>query len=368
MSKLALKKLTASDLTLFEWHFRNRNAGNQKAINLNADVFVDQLFPGLPDVALQFDGRLPIDLFLYGPTGASELNLQRKIIKLGAYKNWRLDGETIHNPGDAPNRFNVLADGDVAVMEFNEGAFPSRVRIVMLARSAVSDAPLVAQLDRRLTAKSMVSLSQADLQVDIAAANLTLDHPIHELLLEAELEDAVQGGVTGARRLRTRPSGRRVFRSELLNAKRRAEEVGQMGEEFVNSLLQEGIDRREVASFEWESAQNAVSPYDFRATDARGTETYIDVKATGGEFERTIHISLAELDEIAARDRYEIYRVYGMTEAVARLRVASDLKPFARAVLAILDRLQAGVLADGVSVKPEVLRFGAEITLRLPSP
>ena len=45
INKLALKRLTASDLTLFEWHFNYRNAGNQKAINLNADVFKDQLYP-----------------------------------------------------------------------------------------------------------------------------------------------------------------------------------------------------------------------------------------------------------------------------------------------------------------------------------
>ena len=47
MDKLALKRLTASDLTFFEWHFKNRNVGNQKAINLNADVFSDQLYPAL---------------------------------------------------------------------------------------------------------------------------------------------------------------------------------------------------------------------------------------------------------------------------------------------------------------------------------
>ena len=59
MSKLALKKLTASDLTLFEWHFRNRNAGNQKAINLNADVFVQQLFPALPEVGGSVSLEMP---------------------------------------------------------------------------------------------------------------------------------------------------------------------------------------------------------------------------------------------------------------------------------------------------------------------
>src|SRR5438034_291232 len=216
MSKLALKKLTASDLTLFEWHFRNRNAGNQKAINLNADVFVQQLFPALPEVSLQFDGRLPVDLYLYGPNLAPELNLQRKIIKLGAYKNWRLNGETIHNPSEAPKRFDALNEGDVAVMEFNEGHFPSRVRIVLLARSSPGDAPLVTQLDKRLAEKSMVSVSQTDLQTDIGAVRVPADHPIHELLLEAELEDAAQGGATGAKRLRARRSGRKVLRSELL--------------------------------------------------------------------------------------------------------------------------------------------------------
>ena len=58
--KLALKRLTASDLTFFEWHFRNHNAGNQKAINLNADVFVEELFRALPEVSIETRGKIPI--------------------------------------------------------------------------------------------------------------------------------------------------------------------------------------------------------------------------------------------------------------------------------------------------------------------
>lgn len=100
LKKLAAKRLTASDLTLFEWHYKNKNAGNQKAINLNANVFVDELFPVLPEIADRQDGRIPLDLQIYGP-GHKELhNLQRKIIKIGSYKNWRLNGEFIHNPID----------------------------------------------------------------------------------------------------------------------------------------------------------------------------------------------------------------------------------------------------------------------------
>jgi hypothetical protein len=89
--KLAIKRLTASDLTLFEWHFRNQAlGGNQKAINLNADVFIDKLYPGLPEIAAKTGGKIPLDLFIYGPGLEPEYNLQRKIVKFGTYKNWRL--------------------------------------------------------------------------------------------------------------------------------------------------------------------------------------------------------------------------------------------------------------------------------------
>jgi len=52
VKKLALKRLTKSDVTIFEWHLRNRNAGNRKSINLNADVFVTEMYPSVPTVAL----------------------------------------------------------------------------------------------------------------------------------------------------------------------------------------------------------------------------------------------------------------------------------------------------------------------------
>ena len=41
--KLAIKRLTASDLTFFEWHYRRTPAVRQKAINLNAVIFWDGL-------------------------------------------------------------------------------------------------------------------------------------------------------------------------------------------------------------------------------------------------------------------------------------------------------------------------------------
>jgi len=46
--KLSIKRLTRSDLTFFRWQHEHQDAGNQKAINLNRDVFVSELFPALP--------------------------------------------------------------------------------------------------------------------------------------------------------------------------------------------------------------------------------------------------------------------------------------------------------------------------------
>ena len=364
MSKLALKRLTASDLTFFEWHFRNRNAGNQKGINLNADVFVSKLYPALPEIAPRLDGRLPVDLFVFGPNAAPELNLQRKIIKTSSYKNWRLNGEFISNPIESTTRFNDLVEGDIAVLEFNDGEIPTRARVVLLARSSNADSTLHGFLNTRLGTSSMVALHQADLVRDMSAAKVSADHPINELALERDLEDAAQGGAIGSRRLRSRRSGRKVFRSELLQAKRQAEENGLLGEEFVNGLLLDSQENGKIRSFVWVSSENAVAAYDFRVEDLTGSSSNLDVKATTGEFDRPIHVSLAELEEIAASDTYAIYRVYAMTDETARLRVATGTRSIAAAILKSLSALPEGVVADSVTIRPESLKFGPESVIR----
>ena len=136
INKLAVKRLTASDLTFFEWHFRNAPAGNQKAINLNADVFSDQLYPSLDNIVRKRQYKLGIDLWIAGPAAAQPVNLQRKIIKGASYKNWRLDGEIVHNPEDQPDRFNVLVPGDIALLGLEGDLFPDTVSLVLLVANS----------------------------------------------------------------------------------------------------------------------------------------------------------------------------------------------------------------------------------------
>jgi hypothetical protein len=160
VKKLALKRLTKSDLTIFEWHFRNRNAGNQKSINLNADVFVNELYPAVPRLALTNGNEMPVSVGIFGPGVKTELPLARKIIKGAAYKNWRLNGEFIFKPAGDPERFNVLLPGDLAVMEFAGEVQPTSLRMFLLASDLRSDAGVRARLNEILCDRSMTAFIQ----------------------------------------------------------------------------------------------------------------------------------------------------------------------------------------------------------------
>lgn len=366
MRKLALKRLTASDLTFFEWHFRNRNAGNQKAINLNADVFVSQLYPSLPEIALASGGRFPIDLYLYGPGLAPEWNLQRKIIKFGSYKNWRLNGEFIHDPSISGDRFHTLVASDIVVLEFGGDVAPSTLKAFFLAQSVDEDRPIHGILGEYLGQRAMATIVPAELETLIQRAGIGDQHPINELLLESDLEDAAQGGEAGLARLYSRRSGARLSKAELAKAIKRIAEIGEMGEEFVQVYLDELKNRGTIREYQWVSQDNAVSPFDFLVENP-DSKVLLDVKATTGRFERNLHVSVPELETMLTEPTvYVLYRVYEMSDGLAKLRISESMKEFARTILAVLRELPNDVQSDGISVNPSAIRFGPEIPLSLP--
>ncbi len=365
--RIAIKELTASDLTLFEWHFRNKNAGNQKAINLNANVFTGILYPALSELAEARHGRLPIDMFIYGPGLEGELNLQRKIVKHGTYKNWRLDGEFIFNPVESPERFNILQPHDYVVLEFIGEFAPVTVKALFVANAAAEDQTLHHACQEFVGNKRMVALPDSELHNLVMHAAPSGEHPIHELLLEADLEDAALGGVEGTYRLLRRSSGRRMSQSDLQQARENAETIGQRGEEFVNVFLSQQLSAGAIQTFDWVSQENAISPYDFITVEASNEQVLIDAKSTSGEFGRKIHISTSELTTMATDDRrYDLYRIYEIDEESAKLRVARNLKELAVSVIDNLAELPAGVSIDSISVSPDLLRFDPEIDVTIP--
>ena len=363
MKKIALKRLTKSDLTFFIWHFQNSNAGNQKAINLNADVFVDRLFPNIHEEATRRGDRFPVDLDIFGPGGAGALNLQRKIVKGESYKNWRLNGEFVR---DDEQRFRPLQEGDLAVIEFEGDVAPYAARLVLVAKSLSADAAAHRELDALLDKRRMAQITSAQLDSVVAQARLADEHPLNGINLQNELEDAAQGGLSATRRLFKRSTTRKVSKTELKAARIQADETGALGEEFVNEWLTAERTSGRISAFEWTSRENAIAPYHNTVTLLSGQSERLDVKATTGPFRNTLHVSINELLHCAdASQPYRIYRVFAIDGRTAKMRISAPLTHFAAGIVPILETLPAGVSADGVSVDPSKLEFGHDIDVAL---
>ncbi len=218
----------------------------------------------------------------------------------------------------------------------------------------------------------MVSVTADSVANAIATSGASPDHPINELILDpsldAALEDAALGGQKGTIALLRRRAGRSVSAADLARARQNADIVGQAGEGLINALLTQKVADGELTEADWSSARNAVCPYDFYIKTGTGSSIKLDVKSTKGPFTNDVHISLAEMIEAAeSPERYDIYRVYDLLEEGGRLRVAEDIRAFARAVLASLI-LPAGVRCDGfsVSVQDTGLVWGDETYIARP--
>lgn len=366
--RLAVKRLTNSDLSFFTWHFRSNPAVRQKAINLNADIFVNEIYPSLPETEAARSGRIPLDLFIYGPGLSGELNVQRKVVKTPSYKNWRLNGEMVDDP-DRPDRFIFLSEGDFVVFEFNGDIFPISAKAIFVAKAMSEDASLHSAFERIIGARRMIALKTEELEELIQETSPPTNHPVYELILDEALEDVVLGGSRGAERLLRRRSGAKLSKEQLLQARAKVDEIGRKGEECVNLFLGRLEDEGSIDGFDWISDENAIAPYDFRIrlTDSTNPSiVLVDAKSTLREFDRTIHISLSELREMAgAGVRYDLYRIYDIGETTAQLRIARDMRSFAENVLRVLDNLPIGILADGISVTPSLLPFEEAITIEL---
>ncbi|MEJ2116834.1 MAG: DUF3883 domain-containing protein [Pseudolabrys sp.] len=363
--RIALKRLTASDLTFFESLFRSLNVGNQKSINLNADVFVQEFYPSLPDmVGFGAPDRILVNLRILGPDGASEYVLSRAITKRDAYKNWRLNGEFIWDPENQPGRFDVLSPNDLALIEFSGDPIPKEVSLLLIAQKSAVDAPLHSVLAPLIPGgrKTMIEISRQALAT--AIDGISPSHAIWAFVknptLEAALEDAAFGGLEGAEEISS--VSKSVSAATLSAAKASAEKNGREGEaivwSFLNAQMREGV----YAEIQWVSRDNAISAYDFLVKNKDGSARLLEVKSTSGEFSNKVHISIAELKAAKADKAYDLWRVYRIDDEGACLKISESISDFAASVLKGLAPPD-GVTVDSISVDPNVLTWKAEIPI-----
>lgn len=367
LDKLAIKRLTASDLTFFEWHFRNRNAGNQKAINLNADVFTGQLYPALEAIVRDRQNKLGIDLWIAGPGAAEPVNLQRKIIKGTAYKNWRLDGEFVYNPDESPDRFNVLEAGDIALLGFDGELAPDTITLVLVAKEAPQDQELYGGLNDLLSDRRMMALGSDALRELCHIIPVPESHPVWQMVSQEDMAEAALGHAPAVDRLLSRPRLTRLSLEDLRKARRAAEEIGRLGEELMDFHLRERLSAEDIADYEWVSDINAIAPYDFRV-QRDGSWEKLEVKTTAGNFSREFHLPLSELREMVhGAEVYRIARIYQATGNGAKVRFSREFRAYGQSIIEAFAALPDGVTPNGVTIVPHELMFGDEFNLTAPS-
>lgn len=383
---LAVKKLSKSDLTLLDRFFGTINYSGQKCINLNARPFSKDsaeekaFYPDIASLTAGAGGEAKIDLSIFGPAGrTTPHSLTRKITKGDRYKNWRLNGETIHDPKTDPDRYASLQEHDFALMAFEGKGVPTAVRMVFLARAEPADAAPYAALASLLEKRSMIALSPVQLGLRLARAAVAGTHPVSLFAIDRELdealEDAALGGSAGQRTLRKRRGGRTMTAAEADERRKAAAQAGADGESLVNSFLENLANPDGIVSVEWSSKADPEGPFDFRLSTSGGGlgtgETKIDVKSTKGPFERLFHLSMGEVLEAAESDvPYEIWRVYRLNHLGASMRRSGDIRDFAKMLVeACSSSMPPGVRPEDFTIQPAApdLVWSAEIRLA-PSP
>lgn len=369
--RIAIKKMTASDCTLFEAVFRKIGAGNQKSINLNADILTGQFYPNLAAIASETNNEVPLPISIFGPAGKGLHKLTRKIIKNPTYKNWRLNGEFISGPLGDVTRYDEMKPGDLAVMIFKGVAAPSQMELILVSQDDPTDASLHGALGALFANKSMIAVGADQIAMAAATASIPDSHPIYisasDPEMDSALEDAAQGGISGTAKLLTNKSSKRVSAADLAKAKLKAEQTGQDGEGLVNAYLAAKLASKTIFGYSWISLVNAVSPYDFEILTAANQRELIDAKTTTGPFENVIHLSLSEVIEAAGDVPYRLYRIYEINENGGKLRISEDIREIATSIKAIHEaHMPNGIRVDGFSFAIATFKWGAEEYIERP--
>lgn len=358
LRKLALKKLKDTDLSFFKSYFSKHSQSKQKGFNLDAKVMEGSFFPALKALLKPLPkGATHVDLVLFGPGMASAHSLARKV-KIDA-KNIRLNGELVHDPDDEPNRYAALKTGDFAVIEFGGGSLPEVVKVVLIAANNSEDVNLHAFFRGKLPREddSMIVLEEEVLQAAISDAVPHSLHPIRDWLDPVQLEEVGAGDARAIAAINMRRPGRGISPEDFKATKEGAARTGQLGEELMKHFLDSSASHG-VASHDWVSQTNAISPYDFLLVMTSGEKRHADAKSTSGPFASPLYLSTAEIRHaLSSGVPYDIYRFYNVKASSGELRVARDVKGKLETVITSLSGVPAGVRVDSLSFDPSFFTF-----------
>ena len=369
--RIAIKVMSGSDLSFFEELFKQRKTeSNQKAINLNADVFANVLYPDFAEKSLGTNVEVPVWVTVHGPRPGKPYRFPRSITKGEKYKNWRLNGAAVPDPDDEPHKFNDLDTDDVAVMEFHGDAEPGAVTMIVI--SAKLDAKLrdVLAAETPGGKQTMAAVSRKKLSEIVEGIGVGTDHPIRALLLDQEfealLEEAQTGTEVSVRKLRARAS-RKVTKADIDAALERIKRIGSAGEALAHVLLTKMKSDGTLTAVSWTSEDDAAASWDFEVEELGGKRVRLDAKSTTRAFESYFFLSAAEA--VAASELavpYRIIRISNLTEDGAVARISEDINALAALIVDSTKHLPAGILPTGFSLDISALKWGPAVQVERP--
>jgi len=351
---VAAKILKTSELTLFRSQFdKHKDTSKQKALNLNAGVFIKRFYPGLRE----HTKKIPVTLDLRGPGGQPTAVHAQSATLLKQQKNWRLNGRLIEEPPEGEPRYGDLAVNDIAVIGFEGTTWPERVTMLLVSQSL--DEPLHSAIRECLPQlsdkNSMHVLSDVDLT---NLVNIQGCEGLEGFLSANTVEDALYGQPSPAM---GDGRGLPITPEAVTRRSEHAGKTGQLGEEAFEHWLKET--RHEADSFEWVSKNHAYAAFDFIVhrplwEGSCGGLTHIDVKTTRGDGKARIHMSLAEVNFAAEHPGYRIGRISMMTEDTAEVSILAGISELCGRIREGLEgALPNQVRVDGFNLLPEELQL-----------
>lgn len=162
---------------------------------------------------------------------------------------------------------------------------------------------------------------------------------------------------------------------DLENANNLFKETGKKGEEIIANYLDYQKSRSLIFNYTWYNRSMETGlPYDFSIQKNDQNIIFIDVKSTGFKFEQPLIFSNQEIECIADKSNYHIYRVFDLSDEfdVPKLRICETNKDFASLIqpkilelTSSLDEYKINLQMAKIAVMPSnmLFSFGDEISL-----
>ena len=358
--RTAIKKLTQSDLSLFKIHLK---LSKQKAINLNSNIFIECYFPSLSN---SFD-NIHLPLAIIGPGEREEHTLSRKILRSQGSKNWRLNGEFIHNPEEDSVRYNSLCPDDYAVLIFEGAERPTAITMILVGRNE--------DLDLHALISAEIQFIGKNTMVDISPQKLTEIFDTRKFsnvstnaldCINSFNNDTIEDVLYGKKQFKLEQRSTRSFPSltheQLQRQMQAAQETGRFGEEIFRTWL---LDNGQIEEkFKWTSNESARSPYDYEILSPfwlpQTEKIYLDVKTTRSNFDQPFHMSYSEIKFASLCENYRIGRIFNLDLVSKRIYILKGIFELANQLLDNFSALPKEVGVDSISLVPSQFQIELE--------